>query len=244
MRFRDFLTLRLLEPSTQVTVFDGKCAEFFVRASYFAENFNVEPPFVAVPDNVEPGLGFLLPVVLDAQVTVPNFMAPVMARLQSDLPAPSDLRVDAVWQGHVTAAGTMVAARVDAISGGVTRGESLSLHLTPVPQAGPPGLVLPIVAGIVIDDPEDAQRDLPHLLGRVRVVRAAVAASGKSVSGPAVRHGVLVVIIVPEDRLDDAIWPGAAPGATPAEARTARLAAANRWANPLGIVFAANARPA
>jgi hypothetical protein len=244
MRFRDFITLRLLEPSTQVAVFDSNCAEFFVRASYFADNFNFEPPFAAQPDNVEPGLGFRLPVVAEAQVTVPNFMAPVTARLQSDLPAPSELRVDAVWQGHVTAGGTMVAARVDAVSGGLLSGESLSLHLKPEPQPGVAGLVLPIVAAILIDDPDDARRDLPYLLGRVRAVREAVAASGKSASGPAVRHGVLVVIIVPEDRLDDAIWPGAAPGATPADARIARLAAANRWANPLGIVFAANTRPA
>lgn len=244
MRFRDFITLRLLDPSTQVAVFNDNSAELFIRASYFADNFMLAPPFAAQPDSVEPGLGFRLSVAAEAQVTVPNIMTPVTARLVSDLQASSDLAVDAVWQGHVTAGGIMVAARVDAIAGDLSRGESLTLHLEPEPQAGAAGLVLPVVAAILIDDPDDPRRDLPYLLGRVRAVRDAVAASGRSATGPAVRHGVLVVIILPEDRLDDAIWPGAAPAATPAAARTARLAAANGWANPLGIVFATNPRPA
>lgn len=248
MRFRDAVILRLLDPDMRDGVLDGAAAEALALAAFPSDAVALEPPFVATAASVEPGLALDVSATGSLQAILPNQPAPVTARFELDAPAGrAPVVVDALWHGSVSAVGASAPARIDRVAGSLTGGEpgAFNLHFQPEGDLAPRPMALAITAAILVDDPEDADRGLGALFARLRRARSALAAAHVLPPGtrPAPRPDIPVVLIMPEARLDDALWPGAAPAAPASAARAQRLARGNAWSTGLGIVLATGANP-
>ena len=150
----------------------------------------------------------------------------------SDSAAPP---VAAVWIGTITANAVTGDARVSAVSdtwSAAGPGEEFqvvsTVTLTPTGSSTPAATTFAVAAAVFVADAPIALLDLLRASARAR---AQVAAGRPAVTpaGAIATTLPIAVWLVNPAAFDDAAWPGAASGASAADARTARQTRAAQW---------------
>lgn len=170
---------------------------------------------------------------------------------QLDWPGDGSPYADAVWAGHLAvrtggADGVITAAAGSwsAMSAAEqTAGVQVTYAAPPIPALADPPAVLPVLVAFHVADAADfSLRALLQATARSRRALEATDSGYTTASPPVgapqrIRRSCACWLLPPEV-FDDAGWPvgGAGPAGTPDQQRAARLAAAQAWLAPHGVV--------
>jgi hypothetical protein len=244
VKFVDGILHRFLDLSGQERLLDEAAAESLASAAYYTDRMALGGPFTIAVERVEPGVMVEERVEGEAQSLLAGSMQTSSTRFQlQGLSLGQPMIVDLLWHGAVIGNLNESSGRVAAVEGTLTDKAEPPLTLVierTAPDASSP-VSLPITAAILIDrSPAGDQQSISELIAIARRLRRAAVQSGLIPSPPSGlprKPDLPVIIVIPDQRLQDSRWPGAAPGDAPDTARAKQLARANSWASQSGIVF-------
>jgi hypothetical protein len=237
MDFVDKTLVRLADESTRGAVFGQDALELLLEAAYDTPALGIEGPFGA--DFADFRLGWWPGALgtLDGTWNVVGAPDRTEARFRlSGMAADGLPRIDAIWLGSITARHRVGGEPITAVATQPPQDDSIAATVTfaepaPVSQTAQ---ALPVSVALLIRG-EFAVTDALHEAGIVRDRLATLGIERAADRGLTPRHRLVVCLVVPEAVFDDADWPGATSGTSPAEQRTARRAAASGWLAREGI---------
>ena len=235
MDFVDQTLLSLADPALRATLLDQEALQAVLVSAQDRSALETTGPYTATFDQLElgPDLGG---AAADGYWSAVDGSSRTMAQFSvSGLGDSATPPVAAIWIGTITANVTTGDATVSAVSDTWTSagaGEEFeataTLTLTPSAQAAAAPRTFGLTAAVFIADAPLALLELVKASARAR---AQVTTARPPVTAPNVITTTLPIAVwlVNQTVFDDAGWPGAAAGASAADANAARRARAAQW---------------